>query len=299
MNQGNMSNNTNNNQNPMNGVTDNSGTVPATNAVQSTDEVKTADNMNNQTVQKEKSVTDSNTDETTIKKDENDVTKILSSSFGNKEKVNLLTPEQKAELIKKREAAMREKENYQPQPVGKFQKFFMFFLLIGFIIVVVFLPDINTLIVNYRGGSGGNSDIGDIVTGTLKCVKETTDDNYNNAYTFDFDFTDNKLKKLTYYEVVKGSYVSDSADLENRLSSCNLLKSMISSSSGLRVKCSLSGGTLSKEQVFDYTILNVDQAITAYTEAGGNYPGEFALDADINDVEKNMNVSGFSCTKFK
>lgn len=298
MNQGNISNNTNNNQNPMNGVTDNNGAVPTT-AVQSINEVKSVDTMNSQIAKKEETVTDSNKDGNTINSDDNDVTKILSSSFGSKEKVNLLTPEQKAELIKKREAAMREKENYQPQPVGKFQKFFMSFLVIGLIIVVVFLPDINTLIVNYRGGSGGNSDIGDIATGTLKCVKETTDDNYNNAYTFDFDFTDNKLKKLTYYEVIKGSYVSDSADLENRLSSCNLLKSMISSSNGLRVKCSLSGGTLSKEQVFDYTILNVDQAITAYTEAGGNYPGEFALDADINEVEKNMNISDFSCTKFK
>ena len=299
MDQGNMPNNTNNNQVPMNGVSDNSSAVPKTNEVKSDDTMKVVDTMNNQNVQNVEPVTDSNKDENAIKNDDNDVTKILSSSFGSSEKVNLLTPEQKAELIKKREAAMREKENYQPQPVGKFQKFFMSFLLVGFIIIVVFLPDINTFIVNYRGGSGGNSDIGDIATGTLKCVKETTDDNYNNAYTFDFDFTDNKLKKLTYYEVVKGNYVSDSVDLESRLSSCNLLKSMISSSSGLRVKCSLSGGTLSKEQVFDYTILNVDQAITAYTEAGGNYPGEFALDADINDVEKNMNISDFSCTKFK
>ena len=294
MNQGNMPNNTNNNQVPINGSSENNNVIPPAEEMHTNNVGQSVNKM-----AKDEQVTDFNKKEEAIKSEESESSKILSSSFGGKEKVNLLTPEQKAELIKKREEAMREKENYMPQPVSKFQKFFMSFLLIGFIVIVVFLPDINTLIVNYQGGSNKDSDIPDITTGTLKCVKETTDDNYNNAYTFDFDFVENKLKKLTYYEVVKGSYVSDSTDLESRLASCNLLKTMISSQSGLRVKCSLSGGTLNKEQIFDYATLNVDQAITAYTEAGGNYPGEFALDIDINDVEKNMNISGFSCTKFK
>lgn len=293
MNQGNLPNSQSSLENPVNGESNNTVVSPTTPVVQPSDKV---DSINSDSNQKE--VVSPSNNETTSNSEDNEVTKILSSSFGGKEKVNLLTPEQKAELIKKREEAMREKENYQPQPVGKFQKFLMSFLLIGFIVIVVFLPDINTLIVNYQGGDT-DEDLSTITSGTLKCVKEDTDDNYNNAYTFDFDFTDNKLKKLTYYEVVKGSYVSDSMDLENRYSSCNLLKSMISSQSGIRVKCSLSGATLSKEQIFDYSILNVDQAITAYTEAGGNYPGEFALDDDINNVEKNMNVSGFSCRKMQ
>lgn len=316
MNQGNMPNNMpnnmSNNQIPMGNVSNDNQMMSSTVPVQSVDTagVNQSGDVNQQinnsnsvvstapVVPVENNTASSTEQKTDVKPEENDVTKILSSSFGNKEKVNLLTPEQKAELIKKREAAMQEKANYQPQPVGKFQKILMAFLLVGLFAIMFFLPEINTLIVNLQNGDD-KTDTSKITTGTLRCVKESTDDNYNMDYTYDFEFTDSKLKKLYFYEVIKGNYVSDSEDLESRLANCNLLRDMVSSKDGIRVNCSLSGGTLTIEQVFDYANLkDIDYIGTSYTEAGGEYPGEFALDTDIDYVEKNMNISDFSCERY-
>ncbi len=229
---------------------------------------------------------------------EHEVSQILSSSFESKEKVNLLTPEQKAELVRKREEALLEKQNYQPAPVSKFKRFFMFLFLIALVGITIFLPEINAFILSLQS-TGGTGDDSKITTGTMECVRKKVDDNYDISYTYQFSFTDSKLKKLSYYEAVTGDAYADADDLNEKLASCELLKSVTSTISGIRVNCSLSSGTLTREQIFDYTSINTKEAVSAYIEAGGEYHGEFALDSNIDDVEMHMNSVDYSCERYQ
>lgn len=229
---------------------------------------------------------------------EHEVTHIISSSFEKKDKVNLLTPEQRAELTKKREDAMKEKLSYQPAPVSKTKKFFSVFIIVLLFAVVLFLPDIYVFIGTLKGNElGGEKEI--ITTGTLRCTNDLVDDKYNISYTYSFDFTESKLEYMTVVLATTGDELVDADDLNQKLASCELLKSMTSEIGGVYVSCSLSSGTLTKEQSFDYGDLNKDYAITAYTEAGGDYPGEFEANASIDTIEKNMKAAGYSCERFK
>ena len=237
-------------------------------------------------------VTDSN-----VKAEEHEVSQVLASTFENKEKVNLLTPEQKAELEKKREQARLEKENYQPKPVGKFQKFFMTTFIIALFAIMFFLPEIDAFLATIKKDEVVESEV--ITSGVLKCTEESVGDIFNVNYTYEFTFESLKLKKLSYYEVTIGNEVADSEELKAKLSECQLLKSMTSTVTGVNVACSLSSGNLTREQIFDYTVINPEQASTAYIEAGGDYPGQFSLNANIDSLEKNMKADGYNCVRQK
>ena len=231
------------------------------------------------------------------KEKEHEVVEILSSSSNGKEKVNLLTPEQKEELIKKHEAAILEKEKYQPVEVSKFRKAFMFIFLVGIIGMTFFLPEINALLGQLNDTKQQENEK-NIVTGTLRCTKKNIDDKYNIDYTYSFDFENSNLKKLSYYEVITGDQATDSDELGNKFNSCQLLKESTGQVGGINVNCSLADGVLTREQVFDYTTLDSSAAVTAYTEAGGEYPGQFSLDSDINSIETNMKTDGYTCSMY-
>ncbi len=220
-------------------------------------------------------------------------------SINGKEKVNLLTSEQKAELTRKREAAMKEKENYQPVPVSKFKRFMAGAFIVLLLLIVMFLPEINSYVVTImsRGDNGSDNTI--ITTGTLKCVNDRVDQKYNISYSYVFDFTDSKLNKLTYVEATVGDEFVDSDDLNARLERCKNLKGVTSDVSGINVVCSLSGGTLTREQTFNYSAIDVEAASSAYVEAGGEYPGEFQNEANIDSIEKNMKAAGYTCDRYR
>lgn len=226
-----------------------------------------------------------------------DVTKVLSSSFDTKNKVNLLTPQQKDELNRKREEALREKENYQPEPVSKFKKFMAALFIVILLLIVLFLPEINGFVLTVMNPEKKEVDNVPIITGTLRCANDRVDEKYNISYNYDFDFTDSKLKTLTYVESTTGDALVDADDLNTRLEKCNMLKTMTSGVNGIKVVCSLSSGTLTREQFFDYNSLDVNSATTAYVEAGGEYPGEFQKDSDIDAIEKNMKAAGYTCER--
>lgn len=229
--------------------------------------------------------------------EKHEVVEILSSSFDQKNKVNLLTPEQKEALTKKREAAFKEKESYQPKPVSKFKRIMSIMVLIILFGIVFFLPDISNYLSEVRNPSKtvGNTPI---TTGTLKCSLDKLDNKYNFSYTYDFDFTNSKLNRLTYVQATMGDEFVDQDDLNQRLINCDNLKTMITGLSGVRVACSLSGGVLTEEQMINYDVLNHDQVTAAYAEAGGLFP-EFTTDTNIDMIEKNMKAAGYTCERVK
>lgn len=240
---------------------------------------------------------DKNSDSPKDSDNVHDATKILSSSFDTKNKVNLLTPQQKDELNKKREEALREKESYQPEPVSKLKKIMAALFIVILLLIVLFLPEINGFILKVMNPEKKEVDNVPIITGTLRCTNDRVDEKYNISYNYDFDFTDSKLKALTYVESTTGDALVDADDLNMRLEKCNMLKTMTSGINGVKVVCSLSSGTLTREQFFDYNSLDVNSVTTAYVEAGGEYPGEFQKDSDIDAIEKNMKAAGYACER--
>lgn len=229
---------------------------------------------------------------------EHEVIKILTSSFDDgKKKVNLLTPEHKEELRKKREEALKEKENYQPAPVSMLKRIMSIVFIIVLFLIVMFLPQINSYVLNIMNSKNNKADTTDITSGTLRCTLDRIDDKYNISYSYDFSFTDSKLKKLSYVEATVGDALVDADDLNTKLDNCNNLKSLTNSLAGIRVICSLSNGTLTREQIFSYEDIDVSTVSSAYVEAGGEYPGEFQNDSNIDTIEKNMKTAGYSCER--
>lgn len=229
---------------------------------------------------------------------EHEVIKILTSSFDDgKKKVNLLTPEHKEELRKKREEALKEKENYQPAPVSMPKRIMSIVFIIVLFLIVMFLPQINSYVLNIMNSKNNKADTTDITSGTLRCTLDRIDDKYNISYSYDFSFTDSKLKKLSYVEATVGDALVDADDLNTKLDNCNNLKSLTNSLAGIRVICSLSNGTLTREQIFSYEDIDVSTVSSAYVEAGGEYPGEFQNDSNIDTIEKNMKTAGYSCER--
>lgn len=231
------------------------------------------------------------------KEEQHEVVEVLTSSFEKKEKVNLLTPEQKLALTKKREEAFKEKESYQPAPVSKFKRFMSIFVIIVLFAIVFFLPDINNYIAEIRNPSN-KIDNTPITTGILKCNLDKVDDKYNLSYSYDFDFTNSKLDRLSYVQATTGDELVDRDELNQRLASCTKLKNMTSGLSGVKIVCSLSGGVLTEQQTINYKTLNHEQVTTAYIEAGGIFP-EFATDTNIDMIERNMKASGYTCERVK
>lgn len=226
-----------------------------------------------------------------------EVVEILSSSFDQKNKVNLLTPQQKEALTKKREEAFKEKESYQPKPVSKFMRVISALVFVLLFTIVFFLPNINSYIAEIRNPNK-SVDNALITTGTLKCSLDKVDDKYNLSYSYDFDFTDSKLDQLTYVQATVGDELVDYNELHQRLDSCNNLKSMTKGLAGIKIACSLSSGVLTEEQIINYKTINHEQVTTAYVEAGGLFP-EFESDTSIDMIERNMKAAGYTCERVK
>ena len=161
-----------------------------------------------------------------MEEEANQVSELIAASIDSRNgKVNLLTPEQKAELMRKKEEARKERESYQAPPVGKFKRFFSVFIWVMLFAIVMFLPEINNVIVSLREGKKEEENVV-ITTGTLRCTSDSVSDKYNHSYTYEFDFTDSKLDKLTYVEATVGDALVDEEDLNAKLGKCSLLKNL-------------------------------------------------------------------------
>lgn len=229
--------------------------------------------------------------------EQHEVVEILSSTFDQKNKVNLLTPEQKEALTKKREEALKEKESYQPKPVSKLKRVMSVMVFVMLFGIVFFLPEISSYLAEVRNP---NKDVDNtpITTGTLKCSLDKVDNKYNLSYSYDFDFTDSKLDQLTYVQATTGDELVDHDDLNQKLTSCDNLKSMTTGLDGIKITCSLFGGVLTEEQMFNYNVLDHEQVTATYIEAGGLFP-EFESNTDIDMIEKNMKAAGYTCERVK
>lgn len=171
----------------------------------------------------------------------------------------------------------------------------LFIVLFG---VVYFLPEISSLINLEIAKKNAEKNAVKITTGTLKCKLSKSDKKFDYSYTAMFNFENNKLKKLVYTSETKGDQYTDKTELSSLEDECQQLEDNISDLSGIAVSCSLNKGTMTKKQTFNYSEIQSDEISSEYAESGGTYP-EYALNDNIDKIEKNMKSSGYECERIK
>lgn len=175
-------------------------------------------------------------------------------------------------------------------------KYYMTFIFFALLIwMVAFLPEISSFVSNYMA-SKQQEGVPAITTGTLTCTMNTNDDKYDYYYEADFNFKDSKMYRLTFSATTKGDQNLDAIELSGMRSSCDLLQQQTANLEGVEVSCSLSNGVYENVQKLDYEDLKSDLVTTAYLEAGGTYPN-YEYGQDINEIEKEMKASNYTCER--
>lgn len=175
-------------------------------------------------------------------------------------------------------------------------KYYMTFIFFALLIwMVAFLPEISSFVSNYMS-SKQQEGVPAITTGTLTCTMNTNDDKYDYYYEADFNFKDSKMYRLTFSATTKGDQNLDAIELSVMKSSCDLLQQQTANLEGVEVSCSLSNGVYENVQKLDYEDLKPDLVTTAYLEAGGTYPN-YEYGQDINEIEKEMKASNYTCER--
>ncbi len=187
---------------------------------------------------------------------------------------------------------------YVPEEkVSNFKYFFTFVLILVLGGTIMFMPEISAF-VRQKQMEEESLLQPKIEDGSLKCELERNSDNFDLKYEYNFMFNNNKFKKLYYTSETKGDMNLDEKELEKLNNECLLLKETTASLSGIEVSCKLLSGTLTKTQTLDYEKIDVEQAYSAYSEAGGIYP-EYTYLQDMDDIEKNMKAAGYTCKRIK
>lgn len=175
-------------------------------------------------------------------------------------------------------------------------KYYLTFIFLALLIwMVAFLPEISSFISDFFNNRK-QEEIPEITTGKLTCTMSTNDDKYDYYYKAIFDFKDNKMYRLTFNVTTKGDQHLDAVELSAMKSSCDLLQQQTANFDGIEISCSLSNGVYENIQKLDYETLKVKDVTTAYLEAGGTYPN-YKNGQDINEIEKEMKASNYTCER--
>lgn len=163
--------------------------------------------------------------------------------------------------------------------------------------VALFMPEIS----NYMAAKKYEREhaaLPKIVNGTLKCTLNRNDDKFDMNFTYRFAFSSNKFKKLEFVSETKGDMNLDEAELSQLYNECVVLQGITSELEGISVSCDTEAGKVIKTQSLDYSLINVEQAYSAYSEAGGVYP-DYSYLQDMDNIEKNMKAAGYTCERIE
>ena len=187
------------------------------------------------------------------------------------------------------------KDYTPPSKLKVFGLLIFFALLIAFII---FLPQISSMIRIYMSGQGQETPKEEIITtGRLVCSMNSNTSDLDKEYEFVFNFTDSKLKSTKYVANTRGDSTTENS-LDTLAEKCNNLKESTSELEGVSIKCTYTEGKLMESQSFDLATVDTEKLSAAFTEAGGILPS-YKLDQDIDEIEKNMKASSYSCERQK
>ena len=180
---------------------------------------------------------------------------------------------------------------------SKLRVFGLVVMFAGLLALVIFLPDISAYIETQKY-LRNQPPAEEITTGTLECTMEDSSENLDYTYTFSFGFKDKKLTRLKSVSEIRGDVSLDEAELDKLKAECDLLNVIVKDLSGVSVSCKLANGLFTKSQTFNFSSIVVDDAITAYIEAGGQYPN-YRNGDDIDSIEKDLLSANYTCKKVK
>ena len=183
--------------------------------------------------------------------------------------------------------------NYTPP--SKFKVVLMIIFFIALLAMIIFLPDISSLINKYRSGNL-NTEEDIITTGRLICTLSSSTSNLDKNYSLAFKFTNSKLDRTEFVITTRGDPSLDEEALDKLNNTCKQLKINTKKITGVTVQCNYANGKLEEIQTFDLANIDTSQLTSAFEEAGGNNP-EYKYQQDIDSIEKNMNASGYKCKR--
>lgn len=187
-------------------------------------------------------------------------------------------------------------KNYTPP--SKFKIFLLIVFFILLVLFVLFLPEVTELVEKYTKKDEGYQKEDVITTGTLLCTMNTNTTNLDKEYEFSFNFKDSKLTKTKFITTTRGDVTADSQELDGLADSCKKLKTETKEIEGVEIRCDYEDGRLIETQSIYLETVDLEKLDAAYTEAGGMLPGYEYLQ-DIDGIEKNMKVAGYSCQREK
>lgn len=201
-----------------------------------------------------------------------------------------------SELIKKDDGAIDNTEKLKTIEVNAsnnnpMSAIMMLLFFVFLIVFVVFLPNIQAMIAEYKARDKVEPEI---VNGVLECELTDHTMNLDTKYERNFTFEDKKVKKAKFTTTYRGDASKDEEILDNLNVKCNQVSSNVDNLSGISVNCTNEAGKVIESESFDYASYDVDEVSAAYAEAGADFP-EFEYDQDIERIETMMNRSGFTC----
>lgn len=203
-----------------------------------------------------------------------------------------------AEETKLREAKIEEhirkaNENYKPN--SKLTNIALTVFLVGIIVFVIFLPQIQEFVGKLTAGQlekqEGEDEIKD---GVLTCTYVKSSESFDFEYTYVFSFSDKKLNDYSRTTITTGDASLDKEKLTELKDNCSIMKK--EKIPGIKVTCESSSNSVTVKEDFTLREIKYEDLTPAYTEAGGEYP-EYSAGQSIKDTERNMVATGFKCEK--
>lgn len=180
------------------------------------------------------------------------------------------------------------------KPPSKFKVGLMLFFFVLILAFIIFLPEVT----QYMSDLFDKKDktVIEITTGKLVCKLDSTTANLDKNYVRTFQFTDNKIEKVTFETTTRGDITQDEATLNELNKQCTDIRDGLESLNGSSIECDYQDGKLVETEKFDLATYDYEQTSAAYTEAGADML-KFDNGEDVDKVKTSMLQAGFSCEK--
>ena len=180
------------------------------------------------------------------------------------------------------------------KPPSKFKIGLMLFFFVLILAFIIFLPEVT----QYMSDLFDKKDktVIEITTGKLVCKLDSTTANLDKNYVRPFQFTDNKIEKVTFKTTTRGDITQDDATLNELNKQCTDIRDGLESLIGASIECDYQNGKLVETEKFDLATYDYEQTSAAYTEAGADML-KFDNGEDVDRVKTSMLQAGFSCEK--
>lgn len=183
--------------------------------------------------------------------------------------------------------------NYTPP--SKFKVFSMIVFFILLVVFVLFLPEITSYVNKIKSGEMNQANE-KITTGMMKCTLSSHTTNLDKDYEVTFSFKDNQLESTKFLITTRGDITEDETELNKLNDVCTKLSENVKDINGVSISCDYTTGQLIEKQNFQLKELNDEELDAAFVEAGGNNPG-YSYGQDMDNVEKQMNASKYTCER--